>query len=153
VCYCALQYGAVCCSVLPHCEQPFGLRKWLDRALAVHAVCCSVLQRVTACCSVLQRVAACYNVLQCVTVRCSMVQCIGPFESSSLSCANGSIEPLRCMKTTAYSCSRKHSTLLLPREPVLKLSMKRTYVITQTNKHNLGESNRPKHSCSRAISH
>ena len=36
------------------------------------------------------------------------------------------MDPLRCIKMTAYLSSRKHSTLLLPRDPVLKLSMKRT---------------------------
>ena len=49
-----------------------------------------------------------------------------PFVRSSLSCEKGSMDPFRCMKMTAYLFSRKHSTLLLPREPVLKLSMKRT---------------------------
>ena len=50
---CALQRGAVCCSVLQ------GVAVCL--AVCV-AVCCSVLQRVAACCSVLQRVYICIYV-------------------------------------------------------------------------------------------
>ena len=58
-----------------------------------------------------------------------------PLVSSCLSWEKGSRDPLRCRKMTAYLSSRKHSTLLLPRDPVLKLSMKRTCAAARAVRH------------------
>ncbi len=58
-----------------------------------------------------------------------------PLVSSCLSWEKGSMDPLRCRKITAYLSSRKHSTLLLPRDPVLKLSMKRTCASARAIRH------------------
>ena len=65
-----LQCVAVCCSAFSRGAFVFPLC-----LCDVSAVCCNVLQCVTACCSVLQCVAVCYSVLQCVAMCCSKLQC------------------------------------------------------------------------------
>ena len=53
--------------------------------IAIHYVCCGVLQCVAVCCSVLQCVAVYCSVLQCVAVCCSVLQC-GALCCSVLQC-------------------------------------------------------------------
>jgi len=76
VCYSALHYVAVCCSV------------FLEDTLA-GAIC------VLVCCSMLQCVAVCFNVLQCVcpqrhsgrcNVCCSVLQCVALCRSAGATC-------------------------------------------------------------------
>ena len=69
-----LEFRSPCSSLLLP-NKPF-LQTLSRMAHTMHAVCCSVLQRVAACCSVLQCVVVCCSVLQCVAMCCSVLQCV-----------------------------------------------------------------------------